>query len=339
MSTPAGTHRGGEARAGKRGPWLVDPVFDLLFLANVTWPLVFLLEYWGGFEARDGIRFWQVYFVTTPHRWITLALVFFDGERMREHGTLYGTIALVAAAFCLTVNFTTGTLTCLMAVDYVWNAWHFAAQHHGVYRIYGSRCEPQRVRGLRLEKVAMRTFLLYTTLRIAGGRPWSDPAWNSAWESALHYIDYVMFVIPAAMVVREAWTFERARWGRAVYLASVFTLYGALLTSVHLHNVALTFLLTTASALFHATEYLAIVTWAVHRKHGRGTDRATLFAALVPRWGLALGLFAVILGLGGWMMEQNLMQTWLLLNTIAAFLHYTYDAMIWKVRNPHSYAA
>ena len=43
-------------------------------------------------------------------------------------------------------------------------------------------------------------------------------------------------------------------------------------------------------------------------------------------------MFILILGAGGWMMDQHLMQTWLLINVIVAFLHYAYDGLIWRSR-------
>ncbi len=53
---------------------------------------------------------------------------------------------------------------------------------------------------------------------------------------------------------------------------------------------------------------------------------------LAPRWGLVLGLFIIVLGSGGWLLDQRLMNGWLLLNVIAAFLHYAYDGLIWRQR-------
>jgi hypothetical protein len=47
---------------------------------------------------------------------------------------------------------------------------------------------------------------------------------------------------------------------------------------------------------------------------------------------LALGVFVVVLGAGGWLLDQHLMNAWLLLNVIAAFLHYAYDGLIWRQR-------
>lgn len=311
--------------------WLFGPWVDLLFVANLLWPAVFLLELSGGLDMQSGVKFWQVYFVTMPHRWITLALVFLDRNRFNQRPVAFTAIALVVLALCVGVRVSTGALTCLLAVDYVWNAWHFAAQHHGIFRIYGRMSEPSRQGGLRLEKVAMRLFLCYVPVRVAGWS-WSYPQL----ETWFLRIDYLMVLIPAVLIARELWVARREALGRIVYLVSVCAIYLALMWATHTRRANLVLMLATASALFHATEYLAVVTWAVRRGQDKNSFAGAM-AYLAPRWGLSLAAFAVVLGLAGWMADQHVMQAWLLVNVVVAFLHYTYDGMIWKVRRKASY--
>lgn len=323
------------------GGWLVGPWFDLFFFANALWPLVLVVQLAGGFETRAGIEFWQVYFVTTPHRWITLPLVFLDRRRFLEQRAAFVGIFAVTCAACLAVRGWTGRLTCLLAVDYIWNAWHFASQHHGIYRIYGRLCEPQRTAGIVFEKVLMRLFLLYVILRVAGGT-WS----YAALELWLERLDGVVLILPAVLLFREAATFRAAHAGRLAYLVSVCGLYLALLWAAHSHRPGMVLMLSTASALFHAVEYLAIVGWQVQRR-GAGDvapDRAgevdqqpapSLFTRLASQWSMTLALFMVILGLGAWLADRHLMEFWLTLNVMAAFLHYAYDGMIWKKPKRH----
>src|SRR5262249_57489311 len=125
---------GGRAGAG-RGGWVGWPAFDLLFLANLAWPLA-LLPGFVSAEGRPHTEFWQLYFLTTPHRWITLVLVALDPDRRGGRTWLFAGIAVLAAALVLSVRLATGAFLCLLLVDYLWNGWHFAAQHYGVLRIY-----------------------------------------------------------------------------------------------------------------------------------------------------------------------------------------------------------
>jgi hypothetical protein len=299
--------------------WLVGPWFDLLLVANLAWPLLLLLLLNDGFSGRAGLQFWQVYFVTTPHRWITLALVFLDRQRFHQHRFAFLGLAATATMVCVGVRMATGALTCLLAVDYLWNAWHFAAQHHGIYRIY-SRLGGSAVSFPTLEKVAFRGFVLYVALRVASAT-WPE----GEWENCLHLVDFAVLLVPVALLLRETIGSRAAATGRLAYLASVCVLYAALLWAVHQRKPGLVLALATASALFHAVEYLSVVSWSVQRRRATG-----LLAHLAPRWGVALAVFALVLGVGGWLMDQWLVELWLLLNVVAAFLHYAYDGLIWK---------
>lgn len=313
-------------------PWLIGPWVDCLFLANLTWPLIFFWSFSGGLQALDEVQFWQVYFVTTPHRWITLVIVFLDTDHFRQRPTTFAGIALAVVAICLLVRASTGTLTCLLAIDYVWNSWHFAAQHHGIFRIYGRAVEPERTSGLLLEKVVMRTFLVYVILRVAGGS-WAYPALDASFR----YLDWAAWLVPIGLVGRELLRLRAAAVARLVYLSSVMALYSLLLACVHWQRPRETLMLATASALFHATEYLTTVSWAVKRKHAKAASRPGVFVRFAATWGLSLAIFVAVLGSAGWLIQQQLMQFWLLCNVIAAYLHYTYDGMIWKTRRPASY--
>jgi hypothetical protein len=207
-------------------PWLVGPAFDLLFIANAVWPLLVLLQFAEGFGGRPAVQFWQIYYITTPHRWITLLIVFLDRDRLRQGAPLFLLTAAGVVAFCLTVRLTTGALTCLLAIDYFWNAWHFAAQHHGVYRIYGrlaGQCAPPTS-----EKWAMRLFLLYVILRVATAT-WSE----EVWRHGLARWDWAAAAVPIWLLVRDGFRFGATAPGRVAYLVSVSALYLSLLWAVH----------------------------------------------------------------------------------------------------------
>jgi len=88
--------------------------------------------------------------------------------------------------------------------------------------------------------------------------------------------------------------------------------------------------LATAAAVFHAIEYLSVVAWSVRQRHAQSADRMGLLGYLAPRWGIAMAVFVIVLGVGGWLIDQRWIETWLLVNVVAAFLHYAYDGLIWR---------
>ncbi|MEW4526588.1 hypothetical protein [Maioricimonas sp. JC845] len=302
--------------------WIVSPAFDLLFLINVLWPLAFWIGYEPNLAGHTSLHFWQVYFVTTPHRWITLLLVAGDPARFGERPARFAAVALAVVGGCLLVQGFTGTLTCLLAVDYIWNAWHFASQHHGIYRIYARGTAPS-VRDSWL----FRLPLLYVIFRVAG---WS---WQfDTFEHSLARIDFAVAGLMLVMLLRE-WSRRPRCWGRSGYFTSVTLLYLALLQAVHFHRPDMVLVLATASALFHAVEYLAIVSWNVGERNRTGQSRG-LIRKLAPTWTLTVVLFALALGLAGWYADRYWLKMWVAVNLVMAFLHYAYDGMIWRRRRP-----
>jgi hypothetical protein len=295
-----------------------------------------------GFSGREGLQFWQIYFLTTPHRWVTLLLVFFDRQQFAQHKAAYLAIAIAAISVCLGVRLTTGTLLCLLAVDYIWNAWHFAAQHHGIYRIYARvagkmpRISDRELLGnavqhspaaAGIEKWSFRFFLLYVILRVAGAT-WPYLAVEQAFFTA----DWLFVGIPVWLFVRDLLLPQAT--GRTLYLMSVLALYLALLAAVHFNRPALMLSLTTASAVFHATEYLALVAWNVNRRQRTMAGKLGIMQYFAPRWSLVLGTFVLVLGATGWLLNEHFMRPWLTLNVMVAFLHYAYDGLIWRSSSP-----
>lgn len=318
----------GDAMTGPIAPtrnWLVSPRFDAIFIANIAWPLLLLLQWSDDFGGRAGLKFWQVYFVTIPHRWITLAVVFLDRERWRQSRFAFLGWLLVIVVLCGSVQWITGGLTCLLAIDYIWNAWHFAAQHQGIYRIYGRLTEPFTGWQATLEKWMLRLFLLYVTLRVAVAT-WSENGWQPAFEIA----DWSFTLIPIAFLARDVVCYRSVATGRIIYLQSVSMLYLCLLWSVHMRRPALVLSLTTASALFHALEYLAIVSWKMRSRQASQQVDMGWLGGIASKWFLALQGFLVVLGASAWMLDHHWKKQWLFMNVIVAFLHYTYDGLIWR---------
>lgn len=204
-----------DRRAG-RG-WVVSPAFDLLFLANLLWPVA-LLPWLGG--PTGPLTFWQLYFLTTPHRWITLVLVAADADRRAGRDRLFLALAVAASLVVLTVFLCSGDFACLVFVDLIWNGWHFGSQHAGVLRMYGRKAGggwPV------LEKHGVRLFVFYIALRA--------PAWvagvlrpHTNIFDAVRLLDLMMLAIPATLLAANLAEFTRERIGKLAYLASVCVL-------------------------------------------------------------------------------------------------------------------
>ena len=308
-----------------RGGWIVSPVFDLLFVCNIAW-LTLLIP---GMANRNetAIDFWQVYFITLPHRWITLVLVLADPDRREQRGRRLAIIAATMAAAVAGTQLFSGAFLCLAIVDFLWNAWHFASQHAGILRIYGRKQHPSPQ---NLERWAIRLFVTYAILR--------TPGWVEGWSwdpQALTIADAGILLIPAAMMLRSLIGIAQMTMGKFAYLTSVCGVYTGMIVAANVREGKWILVFSTASALFHATEYLAIVT---HYSWNRQTIGSRgLFARMAGQWTSLLLIYLVMLGCLGTLLDASnsrLREAWIGLNLWAAFTHYAFDGMIWKLRRP-----
>jgi hypothetical protein len=344
--------------------WLLGPGWDLLLLANLTWPVIVGLAMWGGLSTGwtesglvGSLLFWQVYFISTPHRWVTLGLVFMDEDKFQQRPLAFMGIGVFFVLFVTGVTLASGGTLLLVAIDFFWNAWHFAAQHSGISRIYNRMAHPEDQGRALFEKIMLRTFVLFVLFRAAAlaclancGETAISTApvlvkftaqllpgvENETLEKIAAvftqhseiWLDWAMLLLPLCLLVREVWRFRPGSMSALIYMGSVLGLYITLLFSVRSHHTVFLLAVALATALFHATEYLGIVSFAVIRKHSRSSRG--LLRHLAPRWGITLVGFILFLGVSAWMISKHYQNQWAVLTIAVSFLHYAYDGMIWK---------
>lgn len=334
--------------ARKSGPWIDGARFDLLFIANWYWPLLIVFALISTTTLENTIGFWMVYMLLTPHRWITLPLVFLDKERYAERPRLFLGIAMFTALGILASILTLPTLTLLLVIDYLWNAWHFAAQHSGIGRIYGRVAYPTDRGSAFWEKALLRTFIIYVILRLGMSLMVEDRiVWLGWLDTIVPYMtwtDLPMLSIPCYLLGRDLLRMSSATVGRVLYMASVLSLYSLILVLAHFQPVThrinpVMIGALTAITIFHSTEYLAIVSWTVKKRFAPKTTG--LLPQLAKRWTLTLAMFMLGLGVSAWLLRvpEGSTQTpeasqkiWFVLNMFVSFLHYAYDGIIWKAR-------
>jgi hypothetical protein len=319
-------------------PWIVSPAFDLLFIANVWW-VVLSLPFFVVADGTSPVSFWQIYFLTTPHRWLTLLLVATDPDRRVGKGGFLFALAVIFGLVICGTHALTGAFTCLALIDYIWNAWHFASQHGGVLRIYGRKGGGGRPKA---ETRIMRIFVTYVCLRLAG--------WTTGWTeditaaaTFLDLLDLAVFLLPLVLLSMEFSNRPWQRIGKIIYLMSVLLMYGALLLAVRNGWHRWIIALTPANAAFHAVEYMAIVTFYARRRESHGS--VSLFQTMARSWSQVLVIYVICLGIFSEFAERTtqgiwsdqaitLSELWVGANLWAAFLHYAYDGTIWKLRRP-----
>jgi hypothetical protein len=321
------------ARAVK--PWLIGPWFDLLFVANIAWPALTLVALTGPDWVFGPLSAVQVYFLSTPHRWITLALVLLDRDRFWKEPAKFGGLALLFIALgvvLVTIGYVwpvaANTLVPFMMLDYVWNAWHFASQHAGISRIYGRSARPDlSPQAANFEKSAIRLLVLWVFVRYAlllTGRGTNFGV--SQLSSWLDWVDPVAVAPVLWLLARELTAFRPQCLGRLAYLVSVAAIYVAQLLAIRAGNNQWMIALFLAGAVFHATEYLAIVSWSVRRKS------TGVWRYLMPRYALSLLVFMTVLMVTNALLAAHSLYAWALMTLFVSLFHYGYDGIIWKSR-------
>ncbi len=318
-----------QATENQRSPWILSPVADVLFIANAGWVVLLIPTLLLGGESS--VDFWQIYYLTLPHRWITLLLVTTDRDRRENNSLLLVSIVLGLAVIVGGSYWSSGAFLCLGFIDYIWNSWHFASQHAGVLRIYARKTDHGNE---ALERYGLRLFIVYVILRTAGGMIWSTKALTYA-KPWLHWFDFAILVIPLLITIVHVARWKRTHLAKSIYLASILTLYVSYLVAGHLQLNSWILCFATAASLFHAVEYLAIVSHYALRRRESGS--ADLIRELGKQWGLVLAFFVVGLGTLGWWINSlspELQVLWQGVNLWAAYTHYAFDGIIWKLRKP-----
>jgi len=316
--------------------WLVGPWFDLFFLANLTWPIAVLMALWRPLDEANPVSLFQVYFLSTPHRWITLVLVFCDSERFWKEPAKFGGLALALIGLGLGlvavagfVPYAASSLMLLMMLDYIWNAWHFAAQHAGISRIYGRVTRPeQTLPDAEFEKMAIRTLVLWVFVRLAihmalATEYASSVAWLAPW---LPWLDPVMVLPSVILLIREITVFRPQTLGRLMYMSSVIAIYSAQLLAIHLESLTWMVAFFFAGAIFHAVEYLAICNWSVQKR------TTGIWHYQITRTGLAVIVFMAVLGAANYFVNAQSVYAWQLMTLLVSLLHYGFDGIIWRAK-------
>ncbi len=311
---------------------MVSPLWDFAFIINAPWILfaaAYLLFLEGWFPDVDNFR---IYFLTLPHRFITLALVYLDRDQFSKRpktfvGLPLGFTVLVLAAGSLGtgVLIGTSTLLCILTIDYIWNAYHFASQHYGVTRIYGRKAggdRPKRERAILVPAISW-TLLSAADLTLVDG-----PA-----RILFTAIDLLAAAALVSLVVLEIRAGAPSR-PKLAYLVSVTLLYGGILVCPYIGLGYARRGLLVSTGFFHAVEYLAIVHFYVKGKM-RGDGFRGPFRLAAPVWAQTVVFFALAFGTLALFSAENLpAEIYLPILTVGSFCHYSYDAMIWKLRKP-----
>jgi len=304
-------------------PWIFDARTDLLAIANLYWPLLII----PGLVVADRngpLDFLQTYFISTPHRWITLILVVLDPTRRTGNRRRMVLAAFLAAALIGSIRARFGFLLCLLWIDFAWNAWHFASQHAGVLAIYARKNGSYLPGTLKyLMRISFTSIILLIPL-----------------HSELQGIfgEALKLMICSTIILMTPFVFDasiRQSQSSAIFFASVLSLYTAILACTLTDRFVAANALFFAASTFHAIEYLSIVSrYVISKETAVSHEFPHLTTGFSINWTTRLIGFLLTCGFVLYQLQTNWPEVSASVNLWAAFLHYAFDGWIWKLRNP-----
>ena len=321
------------AASANRHHYMVSPGWDLMFIINVPWVLFALADVLHRDDWLPDLHNLRYFYLSVPHRFMTLALVFLDREQFSRRPRMFvglplgfGALVLAAAFLGTGTFFNVQTLICILTVDYIWNAYHFASQHYGIARIYGRKAGGGRP---ALEKAILVPGISWAIITAANWTLVDGPL--RILFMALDGIVVLGFAVLLAIELRS----PKRSVPKLIYLFSVTSLYGGLVVFPYLGWQEARLGLMAGAGYFHAVEYLGIVHFYVKGKQRGGGFKQGAFRLTAPIWTQTLVLFLLTIGTLGLMAENTLSDgVNLTILSIASFTHYAFDGMIWKLRKP-----
>jgi hypothetical protein len=337
------TRRRVQEPATRRSPWIFGPLPDLVIA--LTWVPVFVAWHLlaagpsagAARAAAEGVTL--ALLVSFLHQPLTFGLVYGDRWQFALHRRLFVWAPVAAAA--LSVTAAVAGLWLVVPMAALWNLQHTLQQRYGVLRIYAGRSG----RGSpRLDRAFCYLPMASVLLAVAASpalvhlvrRSGIDPGNARGIEllTVLRPAALGLLVVSVAatlgvlvaVVGRERRAGAKADPVRWLYQCSSL----ALLASIVVDPTAGFIAYVSA----HAVEYAVIVDRTALRRYGAGDARPSLLAGVARAPAGRVGYFLAIV-LAALALKVTLHGTAMnsVLYTVGA-VHFTYDAVIWKLRRP-----
>jgi len=330
----------------RRPVWIFGRSWDLFI--SLCWLPIFATAHLLSTRSALGDPFMRstlafALLLSFLHQPLTLGLVYGDPAQFRLHPRLYTAAPLVAIAVGTSAAVFGWSI--VVPVAALWNLQHTIQQRYGIQRIYAGR---SGYGAARLDRaVSYLPMLAVLALIAASPRTPGLVARSGLDQMNAGGVKLLTDMRPAAMVVAAAAVVATAAVARRVYLAERAAgdranpakwLYQAsslaLLASIVVDPAAG----LTAYVCAHAIEYAVVVDRTAKRRYEGATTvgaaRGSLLGRAARTWtgrvaffaGIALAALGAHQYLGG--AGYNAV-----LYSVGA-LHFTYDAVIWKLRKP-----
>ncbi len=330
-------------RVGRQRRWIHRPVVDLA-IAFCWVPVVALVRYVEPSRSTLAIVMSGVFLLSFLHQPLTLALVYGDGERYRQHRHVYRWSPLLFVAAIVGLLYF--NLVLLAIIGGLWNAEHTLMQRYGLTRIYGrkggddhGRVERGLLIALLVSALAWTAADTDTPQRLRqvslGGNNRRGVEALTSFADVARWLVVPLIVVTVVLFARWLWLEARrgadanpAKWA---YMGATV----ALVSTMFVDPVA--GLMGYVAA--HAVEYFVIVHQSLGRRYvandaAPASPLRHAVRARPGRVGFLAAYVALVLGI------VTALQWWAPVVVFGAVyftlgaLHIFYDGFLWKLRDP-----
>lgn len=312
--------------------WIKNPLTDSIYF-SLGWLVVFFALLL--FKSNTGLIIVLVLLVNYVHRHLTMALVYGQREEFDKNRQVYIYIPIIAIVVTtLSVYFK--VFIYLLTLSVLWTMYHSVAQKYGFTRIYSRKAGYGKS---WIDKGILYSWFIYlffamliyensTLLKYKAGK-----VVLRALSGYMEYITYFSYVLLAVGIVftliyiyEEIKNRKQLSIPKNIFVASTLAIY-----AIFFHSLIVGYVVFGFS---HAIEYIAFVNIFVAAKYKKVDDEQKFFKKVSKKMWLYSGAFSVaiiVLSLIGMKLDQN---AFLIYIVGSSFLHFIYDGIIWKVRQP-----
>lgn len=312
--------------------WIQAPVPDTLFF-GYGWLAVLLPLVW--FPHLFAPVVLVVLLFNYVHRHYTFVLVYGEPEVFRRDREVYLLLPLLAAMVTYLFAFF-DAFRLLLTFSVLWTIFHSVAQKFGIMRVYSRKAGYGEA---WIEKGLVYAWFAVVSLGVAEQQRSALLEYTSgqvilsvlgnylAWMTTASYLAGAVAVyFTAAYVRQEIKNRDRFSYPKNLYILSILGLYG-----IFFHSLVVGYVVFAFS---HAVEYIAFVNLFVAAKYKKRPDLSSALAFAARKLWLFSASFAVLVVVLCLIARTYDQDAFLVYIVGSSFLHFVYDAMIWKVRRP-----
>jgi hypothetical protein len=315
-----------------RRTWIHAPASDLV-LFGFGWLIILLPLLWV--DAWIYPIVFAVLMVNDLHRHYTFVLVYGEPEEFEKRKALYIGLPIIAAMVAFTFVYAK-SFPVLLTISVLWTIYHSVGQKYGITRIYARKAGYGEA---WIEKGLIFSWFYYVVFAIAEKEAATLSQFDAGrvvlaslgdvlkYMTALSYPILAVALIFVLLFVRQEYVNRhRMSVAKVLYVLSILMLYGLFFRSLVLGYVVFGF--------SHALEYIALVNVFIGTKYQQRPEAQSLLARASKRLWLSSSLFAIGVVSVCAVAQIRYEHALAIYIVGSGFLHFIYDGLIWKVRQP-----